>query len=59
VPMAINSSNEWGFLFYGFHEAGANFAFADGSIRFVRDSAQLWTLAAQCTRAGGEVVTNE
>jgi prepilin-type N-terminal cleavage/methylation domain-containing protein/prepilin-type processing-associated H-X9-DG protein len=59
VPMAINSSNEWGFLFYGFHEAGANFAFADGSIRFVRDSAQLWTLAAQCTRAGGEMVTNE
>ncbi len=53
--MRINNSNEWGHFFYSFHESGANFAFADGSIRFLADSADLKTLASMCTRAGGEV----
>lgn len=53
-PVRINNSNEWGHCFYSFHPSGANFAFADGSVRFMGESTSLWTLAVLCTRSGGE-----
>jgi prepilin-type N-terminal cleavage/methylation domain-containing protein/prepilin-type processing-associated H-X9-DG protein len=44
------------FHFWSLHSGGANFAFADGSVRFLRYSAAD-ILPALATRAGGEVVT--
>jgi len=57
--MKINNSNEWGHLFYSFHSGGANFAFADGSVRFLGENASLKNLASMVTRAGDEVIPNE
>jgi prepilin-type processing-associated H-X9-DG protein len=56
--MKINNSNEWGHLYYSFHDGGAAFCFADGSVRFISESIPLATLAALTTRAGGEVVAD-
>jgi prepilin-type N-terminal cleavage/methylation domain-containing protein/prepilin-type processing-associated H-X9-DG protein len=41
------------------HPGGANLAFADGSVRFVRDSISLITLKALSTRAGGEAIAED
>ncbi len=53
-PMRINNSNEHGHLFYSFHPGGAEFAMADGSVRFLGESTGLRLLASLATRAGGE-----
>jgi len=40
------------------HTGGANFAFADGSVAFVRESISQQTFQWMSTRAGGEVIPN-
>lgn len=52
--LAINNSNEYGHCFYSFHSGGANFALADGSVRFLSESVDLKLLADMVTRAAGE-----
>lgn len=39
------------------HPGGANGLFVDGSVHFLKETMDLKILAALCTRAGGEVVT--
>jgi prepilin-type processing-associated H-X9-DG protein len=53
-PCMINCSNFYSI--YAFHPGGANAVFADGSVRFLRQSASATVVAALITRAGGEVV---
>jgi prepilin-type N-terminal cleavage/methylation domain-containing protein/prepilin-type processing-associated H-X9-DG protein len=57
--LGINNSNEYGHCFYSFHEGGANFTFADGSIRFLAENMDLKVLATLVTRAGGEPASSE
>ncbi len=40
------------------HSAGANVCFADGHVQFLSESMDLIPLAALCTRAGGEIITD-
>jgi len=42
-----------------FHPGGCNFAFADGSVRFIKDSVNMLTYQALGTRNGGEVVSSD
>jgi prepilin-type N-terminal cleavage/methylation domain-containing protein/prepilin-type processing-associated H-X9-DG protein len=42
-----------------FHPGGANFAFADGSVRFIKNSVNMLTYQALGTRNGGEVVSSD
>jgi prepilin-type processing-associated H-X9-DG protein len=46
-----------GLGFGSYHPGGANFAFCDGSVKFVKSTTDLRVLAALATRAGGEVVS--
>ena len=47
----INSSS--------YHPGGCNFAFSDGSVRFIKDSVNMLTYESLGTRAGGEVISSD
>jgi prepilin-type N-terminal cleavage/methylation domain-containing protein/prepilin-type processing-associated H-X9-DG protein len=55
VPLKINGSNEWGYLYSSLHTGGANVVMADGSVRFLNAGMSIRTIGALSTRAGGEV----
>ena len=44
--------------FSSFHNGGVNFLFADGSVRFLKDSVDYRTFLSLATRSGGEVVSS-
>ena len=54
-PCAINCTNER--EVYSFHPGGANAAFADGSLHFLKASIDIRIFARLVTRAGGEAAT--
>jgi prepilin-type N-terminal cleavage/methylation domain-containing protein/prepilin-type processing-associated H-X9-DG protein len=45
--------------FHGLHPGGVNFAKADGSVQFIKNSISLSTYRALSTRAGAEVVSSD
>ena len=57
--LQINNSNEYGHCFYSFHDGGANFVLADGSVRFLGENMDLKVLASLVTRAGAEPISGE
>jgi prepilin-type N-terminal cleavage/methylation domain-containing protein/prepilin-type processing-associated H-X9-DG protein len=54
---AINCMNDR--EVYSFHPGGANAAFADGSLHFLKSSIDIRQFARLVTRAGGEAITGE
>ncbi len=54
--LRINATNEWGGLYYSFHDTVTNVGMCDGSVRTIRESTQLWLIGALTTRNGGEVI---
>jgi prepilin-type N-terminal cleavage/methylation domain-containing protein/prepilin-type processing-associated H-X9-DG protein len=53
---AINAAPEFENDMRSLHPGGANAAFADGSAHFLTETMSLESLAALCTRSGGEIV---
>jgi prepilin-type N-terminal cleavage/methylation domain-containing protein/prepilin-type processing-associated H-X9-DG protein len=44
---------------YSFHTGGCNFGMCDGSVRFIRESISIRTMARLVTANGGEVIGND
>jgi prepilin-type N-terminal cleavage/methylation domain-containing protein/prepilin-type processing-associated H-X9-DG protein len=59
VAFPINRGPAYDADIHSEHAAGANGLFADGSVRFLRQSMEMWVLAAIVTRAGGEPVADD
>jgi prepilin-type processing-associated H-X9-DG protein/prepilin-type N-terminal cleavage/methylation domain-containing protein len=56
VPACLNYGQ---YGFHSLHPGGANFAFADGSVKFIKDSVSVPTYRALGTRAGNEVISDD
>jgi prepilin-type N-terminal cleavage/methylation domain-containing protein/prepilin-type processing-associated H-X9-DG protein len=52
-----NSLGQWGFR--SLHPGGINFAMADGSVKFIKNSVNLTAYRALGTIAGGEIVSSD
>lgn len=49
----------YAWVFSSFHSGGANFVFADGSVRFLRETINYSNFYAMNTRGGGEIVNQD
>jgi prepilin-type N-terminal cleavage/methylation domain-containing protein/prepilin-type processing-associated H-X9-DG protein len=59
-PKCIQNVRKLGqFAFRSLHPGGVNFAFGDGSVKFVKQTINTFTLMALGTRAGGEVISSD
>jgi prepilin-type N-terminal cleavage/methylation domain-containing protein/prepilin-type processing-associated H-X9-DG protein len=56
-PQALTTLGEWAFR--SFHPGGVNFCFADGSVKFIKQSIADMPYQALGTRAGGEVISSD
>jgi prepilin-type processing-associated H-X9-DG protein len=56
---ALNNYSRTHLALRSYHPGGANFAFADGSVHFAKNSVNLTTWNALGTRAGGEVISSD
>jgi prepilin-type N-terminal cleavage/methylation domain-containing protein/prepilin-type processing-associated H-X9-DG protein len=56
-PQALTTLGEWSFR--SFHPGGCNFAFADGSVKFIKQSIGDQPYQSLGTRAGGEVISSD
>lgn len=54
-PCAVNCTNDD--AVYSFHERGANVLYADGKVRFVNESLDIYILLAAITRDNGELLS--
>ncbi len=60
IPASLNppqSGPQSALGFGSYHPGGANFAFGDGSVKFLKSSTDLRVLSGLSTRAGGEVIS--
>jgi prepilin-type processing-associated H-X9-DG protein len=59
APINARPPTEFGEELTSRHPGGVNVVFADGSVRFLKDSTAPVPLAALCTRSTGEVVSSD
>jgi prepilin-type N-terminal cleavage/methylation domain-containing protein/prepilin-type processing-associated H-X9-DG protein len=56
---SLNAKSPGPDQFFAPHPGGANFLFADGAVRFVKQTIAANTLIALCTRKGSEVISQD
>jgi len=61
VATGASDTGSWThwYSFRSMHSGGANFAMADGSVKFIKSSISMPTYQALSTRAGGEVISSD
>ncbi|XZE54532.1 DUF1559 domain-containing protein [Planctomycetaceae bacterium SH139] len=57
-PCSINCTNRRGAGFFSFHPGGCHFLMCDGSVQFLAETSDAFTIAARITRQKGEVVSS-
>lgn len=58
-PMIGRLGCDFGQEFHSHHPSGANFLFADGSAKFLREQIEPRVLAALLSRKGGEIISSD